>query len=50
MTPPTEFYRAVEDFAVESSVFGGTVTHKRHSEVFERVQEGIVTVKASFLQ
>ena len=50
MTTPTEFYHAVEDFAAKSPVFGGIVAHKRHPEIFERVQEGIATVKASFLQ
>ena len=50
MSTPTEFYHAVEDFAVESPVFGGTVAHKRHPKVFKHVQKGIATVKASFLQ
>ena len=50
MTTPTEFYHAVEDFAVESPVFGGRVAHRRHPEVFEHMQEGIAVVKGAFLQ
>ena len=33
MNTPTEFYHAVEDFAIESPVFGGTVAHKRYTKV-----------------
>ena len=50
MTTPTEFYHAVEKFAIESPIFGGTVADKRHPEVFECMQVGIATVEASFLQ
>ena len=36
MTTPTEFYQAVEKFAIESPVFGGTVAYNRHKK---KVQE-----------
>jgi hypothetical protein len=30
MTTPTEFYHAVETYALKSPIFGGTVAYKRH--------------------
>jgi hypothetical protein len=48
MTTPTEFYHAVENFALDSPIFGGTVAYKRHPNKCK--QKGIATVKGSFLQ
>ena len=41
MTPPTEFYHAVEKFALESPVFGGTVAHKGHRKKRKKIGPGI---------
>ena len=60
MTTPTEFYHAVEKFAIESPVFGGTVAYERHKKRHKKrgtkrnqqscKQKGIATVKGAFLQ
>ena len=37
MTTPTEFYRAVEKFAIESPVFGGTVAYNRNKKRHKKI-------------
>ena len=48
MTSPTEFCRAVERYAKESPVFGGTVAANRHPQRCR--QEGVNRVKGGFIQ
>ena len=60
MTTPNEFYRAVEKFAIESPIFGGTVAYERFKKRHKKggikrtkrrcKKGGIKRIKGAFLQ